>query len=71
MGFEPRIITPERQYTAKRRPFEHSCKCGHREMIVPPCGMGEIIWNCSCGVRYRLCFAGKGSQCTESIFVGA
>lgn len=66
----PLLLTPfdTTLYTAKRRPVAHSCACGHREMLVPPCGKGEMVWTCPCGTRYRMTFAGEGGACTESVF---
>ena len=67
----PLIQTPVNQYVAKRRPVEHSCKCGHKEMIVPPCcSEGVMVWTCKCGTKYRMIFQGEGRACGESIYKG-
>jgi hypothetical protein len=68
----PLIVTPIRKnYEAKRRPIEHRCgKCGHNEMIVPPCGKGEMVWHCLCGMAYRITFAGEGAATHDSIYKG-
>jgi hypothetical protein len=66
----PTVITPATTYHAKRRPIEHRCTCGHTEMIVPPCGKGEMVWHCPCGVAYRITFAGEGTATHDSIYKG-
>jgi len=66
----PVLITPTNRFTARRKPIEHACDCGHREMIVPPCGEGVIIWVCSCGQRWRIDFKGSGFACGETILKG-
>ena len=66
----PVLISPTNHFTAKRSPIEHACDCGHREMIVPPCGEGVILWVCTCGLKWRIDFKGSGHACGEVLSKG-
>lgn len=64
------LILPQRRgmAVAKRAPVTFQCKCGLKDLVGLPRGVGFMEWSCGdCKKRHRLEFAGAGGNTFEKL----